>query len=133
MEQTIPIGIGNEGREVFWNAQGFEPFLFLLTAVAVAIFAYGVYRRWALWKAMGKEEIRWDELSGKNKISHLKRTFADQNVERRVSRHYARLNLFWFFCFNFRSRFRCRRIHMSRNLCLAGHLIAAIFILVSLF
>ena len=62
MEQTIPIGIGNEGREVFWNAQGFEPFLFLLTAVAMAIFAYGVYRRWTLWKAMGKEEIRWDQL-----------------------------------------------------------------------
>jgi len=67
MEQTIPIGIGNEGREVFWNAQGFEPFLFLLTAVAVAIFAYGVYRRWTLWKAMGKEEIRWDDLPARIK------------------------------------------------------------------
>jgi Fe-S oxidoreductase/nitrate reductase gamma subunit len=62
MEQTIPIGIGNEGREVFWNAQGFETILFLLTAVAMIIFAYGVYQRWTLWKAMGKEEIRWDQL-----------------------------------------------------------------------
>jgi Fe-S oxidoreductase/nitrate reductase gamma subunit len=62
MEHTSPIGIGNEGREVFWNAQGFEPFLFLFTAIAMAIFAYGVYRRWQLWKAMGKEEIRWDQL-----------------------------------------------------------------------
>jgi len=62
MEHTIPIGIGNEGREVFWNAHSFEPLLFLFTAIAMAIFAYGVYRRWQLWKAMGKEEIRWDQL-----------------------------------------------------------------------
>ena len=67
MEHNIsPIGIGNEGRQVFWNAQwndlSFEPFLFLFTAIAMAIFAYGVYRRWKLWKAMGKDEIRWDQL-----------------------------------------------------------------------
>jgi Fe-S oxidoreductase/nitrate reductase gamma subunit len=67
MEHTSPIGIGNEGREVFWNAQGFETILFLLTAVAMVIFAYGVYRRWTLWKAMGKEEIRWDELPARIK------------------------------------------------------------------
>ena len=67
MEHTSPIGIGNEGREVFWNAQGFETILFLLTAVSMAIFAYGVYRRWTLWKAMGKEEIRWDELPARIK------------------------------------------------------------------
>ncbi len=57
-----PIGIGNEGRQVFWNAESFEPMLFLLTAVAMAILAYGIYRRWKLWKAMGKDEIRWDQL-----------------------------------------------------------------------
>ncbi len=62
MEHVNPIGIGNEGREVFWNAQHFEPILFLLTAVAMAIFAYGVYRRWQMWKAMGKSEIRWDNI-----------------------------------------------------------------------
>jgi Fe-S oxidoreductase/nitrate reductase gamma subunit len=63
MEHNIsPIGIGNEGREVFWNAHSFEPFLFLFTAIAMAIFAYGVYHRWQLWKAMGKDEIRWDQL-----------------------------------------------------------------------
>jgi Fe-S oxidoreductase/nitrate reductase gamma subunit len=67
MEHISPIGIGNEGREVFWNAQGFETILFLLTAVSMAIFAYGVYRRWTLWKAMGKEEIRWDELPARIK------------------------------------------------------------------
>ena len=63
MEHNIsPIGIGNEGREVFWNAHSFEPLLFLFTAIAMAIFAYGVYRRWKLWKAIGKDEIRWDQL-----------------------------------------------------------------------
>ena len=67
MEHTSPIGIGNEGREVFWNAQGFETILFILTAVARAIFVYGVYQRWTLWKAMGKEEIRWDELPARIK------------------------------------------------------------------
>jgi Fe-S oxidoreductase/nitrate reductase gamma subunit len=57
-----PIGIGNEGRQVFWNAESFEVLLFVFTAIAMAIFFYGVYRRWKLWKAMGKEEIRWDQL-----------------------------------------------------------------------
>lgn len=62
MEHVNPIGIGNEGREIFWNAQYFEPILFLLTAVAMAIFAYGVYRRWKMWKAMGKPEMRLDNM-----------------------------------------------------------------------
>jgi hypothetical protein len=67
MEHTTTFSAGNEGREVFWNAQHFEPILFLLTAVALAIFAYGLYRRWKLWKAMGKEEIRWDKLPARIK------------------------------------------------------------------
>lgn len=48
--------IGHEGREVFWNAEHFEPFLFLFTFIALVIFAYGVYRRWLMWSAMGKPE-----------------------------------------------------------------------------
>ena len=62
MEHTTTFSIGNEGREVFWNAQHFEPILFLLTAVAMAIFIYGVYRRWQMWKAIGKSENRWDNI-----------------------------------------------------------------------
>ena len=54
------FSVGHEGREVFWNAEHFEALLFLFTAVAMAIFAYGVYRRWQMWTAMGKPEIRWD-------------------------------------------------------------------------
>jgi len=68
MEHTTTFSIGNEGREVFWNAQHFEPILFLLTAVALAIFAYGVYRRWQMWKAMGKSEIRWDNIGQRIKL-----------------------------------------------------------------
>ena len=67
MEHNIsPIGLGNEGRQVFWNAEwnghNFEPWLFLFTAIAMAIFAYGVYQRWKLWKAIGKDEIRTDQM-----------------------------------------------------------------------
>jgi hypothetical protein len=52
----------NEGREVFWNAQHFEPILFALTAVALLIFAYGLYRRWKMWSALGKPEMRLDNM-----------------------------------------------------------------------
>jgi len=64
------FSIGNEGREVFWNIPlpAFEIILFALTAVAVAIFAYGVYRRWLMWKAMGKPEMRLDDMKERVKI-----------------------------------------------------------------
>ena len=56
------FSVGNEGRAVFWNAEHFEPILFLFTAVALAIFAYGVYRRAQMWIALGKPEIRLDNM-----------------------------------------------------------------------
>ncbi|PKN04418.1 MAG: hypothetical protein CVU74_06995, partial [Deltaproteobacteria bacterium HGW-Deltaproteobacteria-9] len=58
------FSVGNEGREVFWNIPlpAFEIILFALTFVALAIFAYGVYRRWLMWKAMGKPEMRLDNM-----------------------------------------------------------------------
>ncbi|MGV8058048.1 MAG: heterodisulfide reductase-related iron-sulfur binding cluster [Smithellaceae bacterium] len=68
MEHVIPLGIGNEGREVFWNAQNFEPILFFLTAIAMAIFVYGIYRRWQMWKAMGKPEVRIDNVGERIKL-----------------------------------------------------------------
>jgi Fe-S oxidoreductase/nitrate reductase gamma subunit len=54
--------IGNEGREVFWNAESYEGLLFAFTAVALAIFGYGVYRRWQMWTALGKMEARNDNM-----------------------------------------------------------------------
>ncbi|HOJ51938.1 MAG TPA: heterodisulfide reductase-related iron-sulfur binding cluster [Syntrophales bacterium] len=50
------FSVGHEGREVFWNAEHFEPFLFLFTFIALVIFAYGLYRRWLMWSAIGKAE-----------------------------------------------------------------------------
>lgn len=50
------FSIGHEGREVFWNAEHFEPFLFLFTFAALGVMAYGLYRRWLMWSAIGKPE-----------------------------------------------------------------------------
>jgi Fe-S oxidoreductase/nitrate reductase gamma subunit len=60
--EHIPFSVGNEGRQVFWNAEYFEPFLFIFTAVALLIFAYGIYRRWQMWVSLGKPEMRPDRL-----------------------------------------------------------------------
>ncbi|MGD0275691.1 MAG: respiratory nitrate reductase subunit gamma, partial [Syntrophales bacterium] len=69
MEHGLPpIGIGNEGRQVFWNAEHFELFLFLFTSVALIIFAYGVYRRWQMWNAIGKPEFRGDHIKERVKL-----------------------------------------------------------------
>ncbi len=59
--------VGNEGREVFWNAP-FEAILFAFTAVALIIFAYGLFRRWQMWKAIGSSETRTDSM-GKRIVS----------------------------------------------------------------
>jgi len=62
------FSVGYEGREVFWNAEHFEGPLFALTAVALAIFAYGVYQRWQLWTALGKAEMRSDSRGERIKL-----------------------------------------------------------------
>jgi len=56
--------VGREGREVFWNIPlpSFEIILFALTGLALAIMAFGIYRRWLMWKAMGKPEMRLDNM-----------------------------------------------------------------------
>jgi len=57
--------VGREGREVFWNIPlpAFEIILFALTGLALAIMAFGIYRRWLMWKAMGKPEMRLDNIN----------------------------------------------------------------------
>jgi Fe-S oxidoreductase/nitrate reductase gamma subunit len=62
MEHVVQFSVGNEGRQVFWNAEYFEPFLFFFTAIALVVFAYGVYRRRQLWVALGKPETRLDQI-----------------------------------------------------------------------
>ncbi|MEI7590766.1 MAG: (Fe-S)-binding protein, partial [Deltaproteobacteria bacterium] len=73
------FGTGNEGRLVFWNADHFELLLFLFTGIAMAIFAYGVYRRWQLWTAIGKPEIRCDEIK-----TRLKNLFVDGFLQKKT-------------------------------------------------
>ncbi len=63
--------VGNEGREVFWNAP-YELILFAFTAVALAIFAYGLYRRWQMWTAIGLPENRNDSVGERVKLLLLK-------------------------------------------------------------
>ena len=55
MEKMI-YAVGNEGREVFWNAHAFQLPLDFFALIALAILAYGLYQRWLLWKAVGKPE-----------------------------------------------------------------------------
>ncbi len=60
--------VGHEGREVFWNAESYEGLLFAFTAVALAIFGYGLYRRWQMWTALGKPEARNENMGERIKL-----------------------------------------------------------------
>jgi Fe-S oxidoreductase/nitrate reductase gamma subunit len=60
--EHVAFSVGNEGRQVYWNAESFGVLFYPLVAIAMAIFAYGVYRRWQMWVALGKPEIRTDHL-----------------------------------------------------------------------
>ncbi len=50
------FSVGNEGRQVFWNAESYELLLYFFAAIALAIMAYGFYRRLRMWQALGKAE-----------------------------------------------------------------------------
>lgn len=54
---------GHEGRQVFWNTENFEALLFIFAAVALLILGYGIYQRWQMWKAIGKPELRTDNIN----------------------------------------------------------------------
>jgi Fe-S oxidoreductase/nitrate reductase gamma subunit len=56
------FSVGNEGRQIYWNAESYGLLFYPLAAIAMAIFAYGIYRRWQLWAALGKPELRLDNL-----------------------------------------------------------------------
>ncbi len=58
--ENMVFGPGNEGRAVFWNAQNFQIPLDILAFIAIAIMGFGLYKRWKLWTAMGKPELRTD-------------------------------------------------------------------------
>ncbi len=75
--------VGNEGREIFWNAPfPSELILFIFAGIAIAICVYGFYRRWQMWKAIGLPENRTDKPSERIKSLLLNsllqiRTFRD--------------------------------------------------------
>ena len=60
--ERVAFSIGNEGRQVYWNAESYGLIFYPLAAIAMAIFAYGIYRRWQLWVALGRPELRLDNL-----------------------------------------------------------------------
>ncbi|MFB3924714.1 MAG: heterodisulfide reductase-related iron-sulfur binding cluster [Syntrophales bacterium] len=66
--ETMVFSAGNEGREVFWNAHNFQIPLDIFALIALAVMAYGIYKRWQLWTAMGKPELRTDNLGERIKI-----------------------------------------------------------------
>ncbi len=53
---------------MYWNAESFGILFYPLAVLAMAIFAYGVYRRWRLWTALGKPELRIDSLGERIKL-----------------------------------------------------------------
>ena len=75
------FSVGNEGREVFWNAENFEGLLFAFTAVALPIFAYGIYKRWQLWTAIGKPETRKDHLPERIKAAPEQWACPDEDIQ----------------------------------------------------
>lgn len=60
--EHVAFSVGNEGRQIYWNAESFGVLFYPLAVIAMAVFAYGVYRRWQLWVALGKPELRTDQL-----------------------------------------------------------------------
>ncbi|MCX5837096.1 MAG: heterodisulfide reductase-related iron-sulfur binding cluster [Deltaproteobacteria bacterium] len=60
--EHVAFSVGNEGRQVYWNAESFAVLFYPLAAIAMAVFVYGIYRRWRLWVAIGKPEIRMDHM-----------------------------------------------------------------------
>lgn len=66
--ENFAFGPGNEGREVFWNAVKFQIPLDIVAFIAIAIMAFGLYKRWQMWTAMGKPELRTDNIGERIKI-----------------------------------------------------------------
>ena len=66
--EHVAFSVGNEGRQVYWNAESFGVLFYPLAALAMAVFAYGLYRRWQLWVALGKPELRLDNLGQRVKL-----------------------------------------------------------------
>ena len=100
--------IGHEGREVFWNIPlpAFEIVLFALTAVALAIIGLWHLSALADVESHGQTGNPPGQYEGKSQNGSSGRIFLQKKV---LKDPYPGImhgfNLFWFFCFDFRSRF----------------------------
>ncbi len=110
------FSVGNEGREVFWNAEHFEALLFVFAGLAVLIFAYGVYRRWRMWKAIGKPEIRWDNAGERIKRLILDGLFQVKTFRERYPGIMHGLIFFGFFILIFGAFFDATEFHIAEPL-----------------
>ncbi len=114
--EHVAFSIGNEGRQVFWNAETFEPFLFSFTAVALIIFAYGIYRRWRLWVALGKPETRLDQLPERIKALLINGFFQIKTFREPYAGIMHGLIFFGFFVLIFGAAFDASEFHIAEPL-----------------
>jgi len=66
--QPVDLTPGHETREVFWNTVDYQIPLDIFALIALAIFGYGLYKRYQLWTAVGKPELRKDNMGERIKI-----------------------------------------------------------------
>ena len=60
--QPVDLTPGHETREVFWNTVNYQIPLDIFALISLAIFGYGLYKRYQLWMAVGKPEFRKDNM-----------------------------------------------------------------------
>ena len=81
-------------REIYWNIDG-EALLYVLATVAVAFFAWGVWRRVRLWR-LGAPEARWDRILERTR-GLLKEIVFQQRQRRRTFPAVVHLLIFYGF------------------------------------
>jgi Fe-S oxidoreductase/nitrate reductase gamma subunit len=67
MQNTV-FGPGNEGRLVFWNTVNYQVPLDICALISLAIFGWGIFKRYQLWSAVGKPELRTDNMGERIKL-----------------------------------------------------------------
>ncbi|MCL5039272.1 MAG: 4Fe-4S dicluster domain-containing protein, partial [Firmicutes bacterium] len=81
-------------RELYWNIHGWV-ILYLFMVISLAVFAYGFYRRYRLWR-LGKPEPRWDQL--KERLgSLLSYGFGHRRIRKEPYPGIMHLLIFWGF------------------------------------
>lgn len=81
-------------RELYWNISG-HLWLYAVFAVALAIFIYGFYQQYLLWR-LGKTELRTDEI-GRRLKTMVTQTFGHTRILRDKLPGWMHFFLFWGF------------------------------------